>query len=231
MTTLRVIDIETTGWAPPAEIIELGRVDVFSSESGWKIQNPESTLFRAVNGISVETMAVHHITESMVANLDICTPANLNWSLIHGMLPDVLVAHNCAFERGFIPDELTGGRPWICTLKCALRLWPEAVGHSNQVLRYWLGLPLDANLAMPPHRAGPDAYVTAHVLTRMLGGASVDQLINWTSEPKLLPRMPFGKHKNSLWSEIPTDYLAWMTRQSDMDTDVVWCAKQELSKR
>ena len=49
--------------------------------------------------------------------------------------------------------------------------------HSNQVLRYWLGLRLDADLAMPPHRAGPDAYVTAHLLLRMMALASVEQMI------------------------------------------------------
>jgi hypothetical protein len=26
--------------------------------------------------------------------------------------------------------------PWICTYKCALRVWPDLDGHSNQELRY-----------------------------------------------------------------------------------------------
>ena len=46
----------------------------------------------------------------------------------------------------------------------ALRVWPEAPRHSNQVLRYWRGMRLDHARAMPPHRAGPDAWVTAHIL-------------------------------------------------------------------
>jgi hypothetical protein len=33
---LRVIDIETTGEAPPAEIIEFGRVDVHEARNGWR---------------------------------------------------------------------------------------------------------------------------------------------------------------------------------------------------
>ena len=73
---------------------------------------------------------------------------------------DVFVAHKWAFEAQWLEDYLQG-RPAICTYKAALRLWPEAPGYSNQVLRYWLR-PKDLNpaVASPPHRALPDAYVT-----------------------------------------------------------------------
>ncbi len=43
----------------------------------------------------------------------------------------------------------------------AMHVWPDAPRHSNQVLRYWRNLVLDNALAMLPHRAGPDAWVTA----------------------------------------------------------------------
>ena len=231
MALLRVIDIETTGWAPPAEIIEVGRVDLVGTQDGWEIGQRAAALYRPLGGITPETMAVHHITEEMVADAAVCSPINLQIVLMQGSEPDVFVAHNCAFERGFIVDAATGGRPWICTQKCALRVWPEAAGHSNQVLRYWLDLSLDVEQAMPPHRALPDAYVTAHILQRLLAEASVEQLIAWTAEPKLLPRIPFGKHKNARWGDIPSDYLSWMIRQADMDADVAWCAQQELARR
>ena len=58
----RVIDIETTGMEPPAEIIELGRVDVVSEGDGWRIDRPMARLYRPLHGIPPETMAVHHIT-------------------------------------------------------------------------------------------------------------------------------------------------------------------------
>lgn len=230
MTVLRVVDIETTGWEPPAEIVEIGCIDIVSTLDGWSTGQRTAALFRPVNGITIETMAVHHITPSMVAAEPVCTPLNLTLALMSGMQPDAFVAHNCSFERAFISDGTVSDRPWICTFKCALRIWPDAMGHSNQVLRYWLNLELGEE-AMPPHRAAPDAFVTAHILQRMLQTESVEQLISWTNEPKLLPKMPFGKHKNTRWGDIPADYLSWMTRQSDMDADVVWCAQQELARR
>ena len=40
--------------------------------------------------------------------------------------------------------------------------------------------------------AGPDAYVTAHHLRDMLNEASLEQLLEWSQEPGLLPRVPVG---------------------------------------
>ena len=55
--------------------------------------------------------------------------------------------------------------------------------------------------------------VTANLLVEMLKVATVDQLVMWTMEPKLLPKMTFGKHRGSAWAEVPLDYLQWMTSQ------------------
>jgi exodeoxyribonuclease X len=231
MPVLRVIDIETTGLAPPAEIIEFGRVDVVARPDGWTIGQPMSSLYAPLRGISPETMAVHHITPADVTGASVCTIDQLRQAIWWGDRPDVLVAHNCSFERLFIDEAATDGLPWICTHKCALRLWPDAPGHSNQILRYWRKHVHDPQFAMPPHRAAPDAFVTAHLLNDMLLETSVEQLVIWTAEPKVLIKVPFGKHRGQKWSEIPDDYLAWMTRQQDMDADVVWNAQRELERR
>jgi exodeoxyribonuclease X len=149
---------------------------------------------------------------------------------------DVMVAHSARFERGFIADTAHGGLPWICTVRAAKNVWPEAPGHSNQVLRYWRGLRLDTALADPAHRAGPDAWVTAHLLIDMLKVATVEQMLAWTNEPRRLDRIPFGKHRGRPWAEPPEDYLRWMvgqggSGQGDMDADVVAAARQELDRR
>ncbi len=173
---LRVIDIETTGEAPPAEIIEFGRVDVVRTGHAWVVERPMARLYRPLGPIPPETMAVHHITEAdFTPDTSVCTPERLQQAIRGGERPDVLVAHNCAFERLFLEAALPASLPWICTYKVALHVWPEAPRHSNQVLRYWRNLRLDSALAMPPHRAGPDAYVTAHLLTKLLGSASVER--------------------------------------------------------
>jgi len=228
----RVIDIETTGLSPPAEIIEIGRVDVDLEGTTAEIGRPMARLYRPLDGISPETKAVHHITEAdFTPDTPVCTGDRMRLAVWGGVTPNALVAHNCEFERSFLPDTITGDLPWICTHKVALRVWPDAPRHSNQVLRYWLGFVLNNDLAMPPHRAGPDAWVTAHILAELAKTISVEQMIDWTREPRQFPTMTFGKHRGTKWSDIPIDYLQWMVRQTDMDADASWCASKELARR
>jgi exodeoxyribonuclease X len=227
---LRVVDLETSGGDRTSEILEVGIVDVVREGTGWKALPPVSKLFRPRGDISFHAMAVHHLTPEHFRPDD---PHCDEYALreMFAEPADVMVAHSARFERGFIADTAHGGLPWICTLRSAKQAWPEAPGHSNQVLRYWRGLRLDPALADPAHRAGPDAWVTAHILMHLLAEHSVEQLIGWTAEPRRLDRIPFGKHRGRPWSEAPDDYLRWMTGQGDMDAEVVAAARQELARR
>jgi exodeoxyribonuclease X len=232
MTRLRVIDLETTGTEPPAEIIEFGRVDVEIGPPGTTVEPPLAWLYRPLRGIPPETMAVHHITEAdLRPDTPVCTPEHLHSAVWSGPTPAALVAHSCAFERQFITEATTGAIPWICTYKVAMHIWPDAPRHSNQVLRYWRNLVLDNALAMPPHRAGPDAWVTAHLLADLAQYATFDQMVAWTKEPRPMPKLTFGKHRGQAWAQVPVDYLDWMQRQTDMDPDTVWHSHQELLRR
>lgn len=228
---LRVVDIETTGMEPPAEIIEFGYADLLLEAGGASITPPTAWLYRPLNGIPPETMAVHHLTPAdFPPEMAPATPGHLRAAIAHGGAPDVLVAHNCAFERKFLGPDITGATPWICTYKAAMHVWPDAPMHGNQVLRYWRGLALDPVLAMPPHRAGPDAWVTANLLLELLRLTTVELMITWSEQPRPMPTLPFGKHRGATWSQVPADYLRWMLGQ-DMDPEVLWHVRAELGRR
>ena len=47
-----------------------------------------------------------------------------------------LAAHRASFEQRHCTPDLTGSADWVCTWKCALRLWPDLPRFSNQMLRY-----------------------------------------------------------------------------------------------
>ncbi len=178
---------------------------------------------------SIGPSAAFPITEADFGpDTPVCTPEYLHAAVWTGPTPAAFVAHSCAFERQFVTEATTGQIPWICTYKVAMHVWPDAPRHSNQVLRYWRNLSLDNALAMPPHRAGPDAWVTAHLLADLAKYASFAQMVAWTKEPRPMPILTFGKHRGQAWAQVPSDYLQWMVRQTDMDADTVWHAGQEL---
>ena len=66
----------------------------------------------------------------------------------------------------------------------------------------------------PPHRAMGDAIATAALLVRQVETAgSIQHLLELSRQPALQRRVPFGKHRGRLWSEVPPDYLDWDARQ------------------
>jgi exodeoxyribonuclease X len=127
---------------------------------------------------------------------------------------------------------ILGGDSWLCTYKAAVVRWPQAPGHNNQTLRYWLGLEFAEDLG-PPHRALGDAYVTAAIVQRILPPGDDDVLVWWRETSAalvLLPRFRFGKHKGGPITEIPDDYLEWLIDKYD-DENVKHTAASELRRR
>ena len=229
---VRVIDLETTGSRPPAHgVCEIGWQDVVLGEDGrWIVDDERGALFvNPGRSIPPVTMAVHHIIDADVAGAPfwrevapgVLQPAG-------GVL--ALAAHRAAFEQRFCTPDLAGGARWVCTWKCALRLWPGSPSFSNQVLRYWrMPAGLDRDVGLPVHRAMPDAYVTAHHLRDMLNEASPEQLLAWSAEPGLLPRVPAGPERGRSFSELGPDSLRRLA--SDRDEDVRFTAEVELRRR
>ena len=92
---LRIIDTETCGLQ--GGIVEIASVDVIDG----KIVNPMSHLVRPDRPISPQAMAIHRITEAMVADKP--------W--IEDVIPhyygsEWYVAHNASFDRRVLPEIL-----------------------------------------------------------------------------------------------------------------------------
>lgn len=222
MTVLRCLDCETTGLTADDAICEIGWSSVTEKDGGWSVSPSKSVIVNPHRPIDVIAVAIHHITDDMTAS-----GMETDEALAHALNgSDVLVAHNAKYEQQYIKTDI----PWICTYRVAAHLAPEAPSHSLQVLRYWLKLEVDPVLAMPPHRAGPDAFVTAHMLVRMLAKLSIQDMIDISSRPVLLSKFRFGKHANIPLAQVPKDYLQWMMKQ-DFDEDVKYTAKHYLEVR
>jgi len=227
---IRVIDLETAGNGPQ-DVCEIGWQDVVQGSDGrWFIDTERGALFvNPGRPISADTMAVHHILDRDVVDApfwkDVAPPV---------LRPEqpvlALAAHRAAFEQRYCTPRLSGGAKWICTWKCALRLWPELPRFSNQMLRYQrMPEGLVHEIGLPAHRAMPDAYVTAHHLRDQLNETSVEQLIAWSAEPGLLPRVPAGSERGKSWISLDNDILE--TLALDRDADIRFSARTELVRR
>ncbi|KKB76984.1 exonuclease [Devosia soli] len=227
---IRVIDLETAGDAT-TDVCEIGWQDVVSVDGdAWQLDQERGARFvNPGRPITAETMAVHHILDEWVAGAPFWKEMAAEVLQPQGGVM-ALAAHRAAFEQRYCTPRLTGSANWICTWKGALRMWPELQGFSNQMLRYQRkpqGLIHEHGL--PAHRAMPDAYVTAHHLRDMLNVVGPEQLIDWSRQPGLLPRVRSGPDRGKPWPIVEAPSLEELARDRDIDTR--FSAEAEIRRR
>lgn len=222
-----IFDTETTGIvAADDRLVELAGVNL---DAEFPIF---STLVNPERDIPAEARAIHHIGPDDIVGAP--SEKEALGSFIRHFQDDspnplVLAAHNAKFDRGFVERINPALSPfYICTYKCALVTWPDAPGHSNQVLRYYLGLDVDVPEGLFPHRALYDCIVTRAILLELLKHHSLRELVHISNNPVLLHKVSFGKHKGKLWSEVDYGYLKWIVGQPDMDEDKIHTANHYM---
>lgn len=222
---IRVIDIETTGIDPAKDrLVEIASVDLLRE---GKIENEMRSYVAPGIPIPPEASAVHHLLDADLEGAPSYAEAIEHWKGA-----DYYVAHNADFERGFLEADLGGS--WLCTFKCALRVWPDLPSHSNQALRYRFGhvdpfgRPREVLVA---HRALGDAVVTAAVFFEIAKHAAWGDLLQWSSEPPLHTVLKFGKHFGERYDAVRPDYLEWILEKSELDEATKFSARYWLNER
>lgn len=237
--TLLFVDVETTGtdpakdkiveaawWQCDERLVEQRACGLVGEvRPRWAYVNPGIP-------IPATASAVHHITDLDISE-DAFTADELLTELlcVDDMEGLILVAHNSRFDAQFL--GLADHR-WIDTYRVALRLVPDAPGHGLQVLRYHVLRDSEHTIrrqteGQHPHRASYDVICLAHLFAALSRMATLDQLLQWSSEPALLPALRFGKHAGQPIAEVPGSYWQWiLSKGDDFDEDVRHTAKHCL---
>lgn len=199
---LRVIDTETCGLQ--GGIVEVASVDVINGE----IVNPMTDLISPDRPISRQAMAIHRITEAMVAGKP---PIEEAIGRYHGS--PYYVAHNASFDRRMLP-EMHG--EWICTMTLARDLWP-GIKYGNQALRETLQLDVTPPSDLHAHRALYDCYVTASLLIRIMSYSGWDaaEMVRRMQVRGSSLTFPFGKYRGKKIDDVALrdpGYLKWVLK-------------------
>ena len=222
---MRIIffDTETTGNTDEDRLCQLAITERGVAEP---IAN---ALYKPPLPISIESMAIHHITEKMVAKRPLFAAAP-EFPTLKALFEDtdtIAVAHNAAFDVAMLGREGIAPANIICTYKIASALDPnDLIPHYRlQYLRYLLDLDVEATA----HDALGDVLVLEALFERLLSklvkekGNEPDALAMMreiSARPMLFTTIRFGKHKGKKLEEVAkTDrgYLEWLLGQKKQE--------------
>ncbi|HMA09121.1 MAG TPA: 3'-5' exonuclease [Ramlibacter sp.] len=164
MTTVAVIDFETTGLSP-AMGDRATEVAIVLLE-GDRVVDRYQSLMNAGVRISAFIEAYTGISNEMIAGAPRVEQVMAEASRFVGGRP--MVAHNASFDRRFWLAELArlglpAREPFACTLLLSRRLYPHAPNHKLGSLASFHSLPASGRA----HRALADAETAAALLGRI----------------------------------------------------------------
>ena len=165
-------DTETTGldWAGEDRIIELGAVELINHVPTGR------TFHERINPrkpVSEKTIEITGITDEMLADKPFFEDPQIVDALLEFIADSPIVAHNAAFDRGFLNAELYRcSKPeipeprWVDTLDIAKKRFPGAPASLDALCkRFDIGLE-----ARTLHGALLDSQLLAEVYLELRGG-------------------------------------------------------------
>ena len=217
------LDTETTGNSDTDRLCQLAVKERYIDEPLI------NALYKPPVPISIESMAIHHITERMVAGKpafkDAAEYVGLKDLLEHE--ETITVAHNATFDSAMLAREGIVPRQTICTYKLAYALDPSDIlpNYRLQYLRYLLDLDVEAEA----HDAWGDVLVLEALFERFAEKmkerhgteeAALEAMLAISARPLLFTTLRFGKYNGKKIEEVvktDQDYLEWLLREKEKD--------------
>lgn len=216
---LLFLDTETTGTGPEDRLCQVA----------YAFQGRESeSLFKPPVPISIDAMAVCHITNKMVEDKEPFIGSVMEKELENILQSgNILVAHNAAFDVAVLKQEGLVAERFIdtCKVSRALDTNEEVPRHGLQYLRYYYDLDVQDVTA---HDALGDVRVLVKLFEYLYGqmeaagkseGDILAEMLEVSGKPTLLRTFHFGKYNGQSVKAVASEdqgYLAWLLNQKVM---------------
>jgi len=228
MSNILVFDTETTSLdTDKAELLEIAFqvVDISGSTVG-KMMN---TFVYTKSTIPKEITDINRITNDMIIG------APLPEKVVAVMEKHVqyynvkaIAAHNAFYDINVMDKYVSSNScirdtEIIDTLRLARRLYPNVENHKLGTLKEELGLS-SGDVLGDLHAASFDVAITCSLLETMMEKlceiTTLEEIMYYHDTPFKFDAIPFGKHKGTLWKDIPKGYLQWLISiREDLDYD------------
>lgn len=233
-------DTETTGNGDKDRLVQLAVKERFIDEP------LVNATYKPPVAISIESMAIHHITERMVASRPAFTDAPEYGSVkdLFESAETIAIAHNAAFDVAMLAREGITPHQTICTYKVAYALDPDDVmpNYRLQYLRYLLDLDVEAEA----HDAWGDVLVLEALFERLLDKmkerhgteeAAFGAMLDISAKPLLFTTLRFGKYNGKRLEDVASSdrsYLEWLLKEKEQnpagEADWIYTLRQYLGK-
>lgn len=231
-----LLDTETTDINDSRRLIQLAYKNLKTGEF-------VNEYFKPPVPISFGAMAVHHVTNEMVADKTPFADSEHRANLLELLKENILVAHNAPFDIGVLKNEGLEVDRNLDTLRIARHL-VDSEQYSLQYLRYFLGLGVSGSA----HDALGDVLVLESLFEYLKNQArekfklsSEEEIINKLLElsvmPVLMEMVGFGQYKGKSFADIAVadkSYLQWLfdsethKPESDQNVELVHTLKHWL---
>ena len=206
------LDTETTGREESDRLVQLA----YKSKASGEVVNE---FFLPPIPISYSAMAIHHITNEMVADKSPFVQSGHQKKISELLENAILVAHNAPFDITILKKEGVITNKYIDTLRVARHILTSEQ-YSLQYLRYSLHLEIEADA----HDALGDILVLEALFNYLQTEIKekfhftseeevVEKMIYLTTLPVLLESFKFGKYKGKSFkevSQIDNGYIQWL---------------------
>ncbi|MCX6733665.1 MAG: exonuclease domain-containing protein [Candidatus Peregrinibacteria bacterium] len=207
------LDTETTGIEPQSRLVQLAYKNGLTGEE-------VNAYFKPPVAISYGSMAVHHITNEMVADKPAFADSAQYTQLVQLLSETICVAHNAPFDVGILKNEGVEISTYIDTLRVSKHLI-QSDQYNLQYLRYSLHL---NTVQVTAHDAMGDVLVLEALFNHLTNVVKekfscttdddvISKMLELTYAPVPMTTFAFGKYKGKTFDEVRAmdrGYITWL---------------------